>query len=71
MVYQKDDPGSVQAMFASIAKKYDKTNLVMSFGLNKLWNKKLVANSLALAPKGDLLDLCCGTGEIAAVWRDV
>lgn len=65
MAYSKEDPKSVQRMFSHIAPKYDMTNLIISLGLNKYWNNQLVKHSLACAPTGNLLDLCCGTGEIA------
>ncbi|MFA6916726.1 MAG: bifunctional demethylmenaquinone methyltransferase/2-methoxy-6-polyprenyl-1,4-benzoquinol methylase UbiE [Parachlamydiales bacterium] len=65
MAYSKDDPKSVQTMFSSIAPRYDMTNLIISLGLNKYWNRQLVKHSLSSAPVGHLLDLCCGTGEIA------
>lgn len=63
-MYEKDNPASVQQLFSSIAKRYDTTNLLMSMGLNKYWNRKLIQHSLQKANKGALLDLCCGTGEI-------
>lgn len=61
-MYQKSAPETIQALFASIAKNYDKANTTFSFGLHKRWNKKLI-ESVGSAPL--LLDLCAGTGEIA------
>jgi demethylmenaquinone methyltransferase / 2-methoxy-6-polyprenyl-1,4-benzoquinol methylase len=63
--YQKNQPESIQEMFGSIAKQYDRTNAIMSFNLHKRWNKTL-ANLVAEQKKpSQYLDLCCGTGEIA------
>jgi demethylmenaquinone methyltransferase/2-methoxy-6-polyprenyl-1,4-benzoquinol methylase len=62
--YQKEDPGTIQAMFGSIAKDYDRTNTAMSFGMHKLWNRSLATMMLERSPH-KILDLCCGTGEIA------
>lgn len=55
---------SIQKMFASISKKYDLLNDVLSFGIHKLWRKK----SVKLAqPQSDsyVLDIACGTGDFA------
>jgi demethylmenaquinone methyltransferase/2-methoxy-6-polyprenyl-1,4-benzoquinol methylase len=64
-MYTKDDPKSIQEMFNSIAKRYDKGNAVLSLQMHRLWNRKL--RQTVLAPGGPLtiLDLCCGTGDIA------
>ena len=64
--YTKDTPETIQAMFGTIAKQYDRTNAVLSFCLHHLWNRKLVEK--VCGPhylQQSLLDLCCGTGEIA------
>lgn len=51
-------------MFASIAKRYDIANDVLSLGIHRLWRKKAVA--LAKVEKGEaVLDLCTGTGDFA------
>lgn len=65
MPYDKNSPTSIQSMFGSIASSYDKTNSLMSFRLHKRWNAELVEQvTLSTMPEG-LLDLCCGTGDIA------
>lgn len=63
--YSKNDPESIQKMFGTIAKKYDRTNAILSFQLHKRWNRTLVKQVLDQEGKNKLLDLCCGTGEIA------
>ncbi len=67
-MYRKDSPQTIQAMFNSIANRYDKTNAVLSFALHKRWNRALVRHILSSQPSTEphtYLDLCSGTGEIA------
>lgn len=60
-MYQKTEPKTIQAMFASIAENYDRANTTFSFGLHKKWNNKLIKS---VGKADTLLDLCAGTGEI-------
>ena len=54
----------VSALFSAIAPRYDLINDLQSFGLHRLWKRKLIG--LARVEPGDMaLDLCCGTGDIA------
>lgn len=62
MSYKRDDPPSIQAMFSAIAKRYDRTNLMTSAGLNLLWNRALIKE---VAGRTRLLDVCAGTGKVA------
>ena len=55
---------SVQKMFFTIASRYDLANDVLSFGVHRLWRGKLV-NMLKMKPGHKVLDLCCGTGDLA------
>lgn len=52
----------VQAMFGSIAPRYDITNSVLSMGIHHLW-KRLVVRRVP-AGVGPVLDLCTGTGDL-------
>lgn len=54
----------VQSLFASIAHGYDQANTFMTFGLDKLWRKQVVAWS-DLGPNQDILDVATGTGDLA------
>lgn len=67
--YSKEKPSTIQEMFGSIAKDYDKTNSVLSFGLNKRWNRELV-KSVSKDSPSIFLDLCSGSGEIAFSFMD-
>jgi demethylmenaquinone methyltransferase/2-methoxy-6-polyprenyl-1,4-benzoquinol methylase len=54
----------VNDLFAAIARRYDLINDLQSFGLHRLWKRRVV--QLAQIQPGDLaLDLCCGTGDLA------
>jgi demethylmenaquinone methyltransferase/2-methoxy-6-polyprenyl-1,4-benzoquinol methylase len=50
-------------MFARIAPSYDRTNRVLTAGMDEAWRKRAIA---ILRPPygGDILDLCCGTGDL-------
>lgn len=55
----------VNDLFAVIARRYDFINDLQSFGLHRRWKNRLV--KLARIQPGDTaLDVCCGTGDIAA-----
>ena len=62
------DPGEqraakVDALFSSIAGRYDLINDVQSFGMHRLWKRRLI--QLADVKTGSrALDLCCGTGDV-------
>jgi demethylmenaquinone methyltransferase/2-methoxy-6-polyprenyl-1,4-benzoquinol methylase len=54
----------VNDLFATIARRYDLINDLQSFGLHRLWKRRVV--ELAQIKTGDrALDLCCGTGDIS------
>ena len=54
----------VKNIFNKISYKYDFLNNILSFGLHKLWKRKLV-NLLEPINGEDWADLCCGTGDLA------
>jgi demethylmenaquinone methyltransferase/2-methoxy-6-polyprenyl-1,4-benzoquinol methylase len=54
----------VNDLFARIARRYDFINDLQSFGLHRLW-KRRVAKLAAVQPGNCALDLCCGTGDIS------
>jgi demethylmenaquinone methyltransferase/2-methoxy-6-polyprenyl-1,4-benzoquinol methylase len=55
---------AVEAMFDRIAPRYDLMNRLMTFGIDRAWRRKTIA-SLALDPRAVLIDLACGTGDLA------
>jgi demethylmenaquinone methyltransferase/2-methoxy-6-polyprenyl-1,4-benzoquinol methylase len=50
-------------MFDRIADRYDLLNTVMTAGLNRLWNRRVV-DAASLNPGAAALDLACGTGSL-------
>ena len=50
-------------LFARIARRYDFLNDLQSFGLHRLWKRRVV-NLAQAAPGTRALDLCCGTGDL-------
>jgi demethylmenaquinone methyltransferase/2-methoxy-6-polyprenyl-1,4-benzoquinol methylase len=66
--YQPDEHRAekVHELFATIARRYDLLNDIMSAGLHRRWKRRLV--EMAGNPS-DVLDLCCGTGDIALMFR--
>jgi demethylmenaquinone methyltransferase/2-methoxy-6-polyprenyl-1,4-benzoquinol methylase len=51
-------------MFGKIAPDYDRGNAIMSCNRHHKWNQALVEKVLAEKDVEELLDLCCGTGEV-------
>lgn len=54
---------SVRALFDGIAVRYDRINDLQSFGLHRLWKRRLLARA-RVHPGEVALDLCCGTGDV-------
>ncbi len=54
----------VREMFASIAPRYDAANRVLTAGLDEAWRRRAI-RLLAPPSGGTVLDLCCGTGDVA------
>lgn len=55
------EPAKVAGMFDKVAPGYDKTNTVVSFGLDRGW-RKATRHALDLRPGERCLDLAAGTG---------
>lgn len=61
-----DKRGYVQAMFSSIAPRYDLLNHLLSFNIDRRWRTKAIAAlDVGKAPAGTYLDLCAGTLDVA------
>jgi demethylmenaquinone methyltransferase / 2-methoxy-6-polyprenyl-1,4-benzoquinol methylase len=54
----------VNDLFARIARRYDLINDLQSFGLHRLWKRRVVTLA-KVSPGARALDLCCGTGDIS------
>jgi demethylmenaquinone methyltransferase/2-methoxy-6-polyprenyl-1,4-benzoquinol methylase len=59
----KQRAARVRDLFGRVARRYDLINDLQSFGLHRLWKRRVVR--LAAAGGGSALDICCGTGDIA------
>lgn len=57
------DPKKIAALFNGIAKRYDRTNRLISFGLNTYWSRRCINQLIKRNPQY-FVDLCAGTGEI-------
>src|SRR5690242_15395598 len=58
-------------MFTSIAPRYDLLNHVLSFNVDRMWWRRTarVFNHILSRPDARVLDLCCGTGDMAFALR--
>lgn len=52
-------------MFGRISSRYDLANRVLSLGMDTYWRRRTVAE-LGLGPGDAVVDICCGTGDLAA-----
>lgn len=62
--FKPGDPAAVGQLFDQIAPRYDQLNDLFSLGLHRLW-KRQAAAWVRPEPGQRLLDLCCGTGDLA------
>jgi len=64
--YDDQRAPKVREMFSLLAGKYDLINDVMSAGLHRKWKRDTIRLALAgKAVRVRILDLCCGTGDLA------
>lgn len=65
---ERPDPDFIRSLFSSISENYDTANDAMTFGLARLWRKRLVKWSEA--KRGDsVLDCATGTGDLALEFK--
>lgn len=57
---------TIQSMFAGVAPRYDLLNHLLSLSLDRRWRRR-AGREVALEDGGPVLDLCCGTGDQAAL----
>lgn len=56
----------VYTVFEHIARTYDRGNKRISLGRERVWKEALIQRVCAYVPEaGAILDVCCGTGDIA------
>jgi demethylmenaquinone methyltransferase/2-methoxy-6-polyprenyl-1,4-benzoquinol methylase len=68
---QRSAGRAVQEMFTSIAPRYDLLNHVLSFNVDRLWWRRAARafRYILTRPGTRVLDLCCGTGDMAFALR--
>jgi demethylmenaquinone methyltransferase/2-methoxy-6-polyprenyl-1,4-benzoquinol methylase len=61
----------VREMFGRIAPRYDLLNHLLSLDIDKLWRRRVARRFGAILrnPGARVLDLCCGTGDLALAFR--
>jgi demethylmenaquinone methyltransferase/2-methoxy-6-polyprenyl-1,4-benzoquinol methylase len=64
LAYDETRAERVERLFSGIAPRYDLINDLQSFGLHRLWKRKLIRLA-KFGPGQRALDLCCGTGDLA------
>ena len=65
--YLQNKKGLVQNVFDQVYDKYDLMNDFMSLGIHRMWKKSLL-NMMNPSPKQKLVDVACGTGDIAKLY---
>ena len=62
--------GLVKSVFDTVYNKYDLMNDFMSFGVHRYWKKELI-RQINPSPNDTLVDVACGTGDIAKLYSDI
>ena len=64
---EADASRKVREMFTQIAPRYDFLNHLLSLELDRLWRARAARHLLPILerPEARVLDLCCGTGDLA------
>ncbi|MHC5001969.1 MAG: bifunctional demethylmenaquinone methyltransferase/2-methoxy-6-polyprenyl-1,4-benzoquinol methylase UbiE [Planctomycetota bacterium] len=64
-----DKADRVRTMFGAIAGRYDLNNRLHSFGRDQAWRRRTV-RLCTVRPTDDVLDVACGTGDLAEAFAD-
>ena len=67
--YLQNKKGLVQNVFDRVYDQYDLMNDLMSLGVHRLWKKSLL-NMMNPSCKQKLIDVACGTGDIAKLFLE-
>ena len=67
--YLQNKKGLVENVFNKVYGKYDLMNDFMSFGIHRIWKKNLM-NWMSPSDGKKLIDVACGTGDIAKLFLD-
>jgi demethylmenaquinone methyltransferase/2-methoxy-6-polyprenyl-1,4-benzoquinol methylase len=67
--YLQNKKGLVQNVFDQVYDQYDLMNDLMSLGIHRMWKKNLL-NLMNSTPDKKLIDVACGTGDIAKLFLE-
>ena len=67
--YLQNKKGLVENVFDQVYDQYDLMNDLMSLGIHRLWKKNLL-NMMNPSSSQKLIDVACGTGDIAKLFLD-
>ena len=65
--YLQNKKGLVQNVFDKVYNEYDLMNDFMSLGVHRFWKKSLI-NMMNPHSNSKLIDVACGTGDIAKIY---
>ena len=68
--YLQNKKGLVQNVFNNVYDKYDLMNDFMSLGIHRIWKKDLI-NWMNPSKNKKLIDVACGTGDLAKIFLDL
>jgi len=68
---EREAAAHVREMFGRIAPRYDLLNHLLSLDVDKLWRRRVARRfrETLQKPAARVLDLCCGTGDLALAFR--
>ena len=68
---EREAAAHVREMFGRIAPRYDLLNHLLSLDVDKVWRRRVAKKFSAILhnPAARVLDLCCGTGDLALAFR--
>jgi demethylmenaquinone methyltransferase/2-methoxy-6-polyprenyl-1,4-benzoquinol methylase len=68
---EREAAAHVREMFGRIAPRYDLLNHLLSLDVDKVWRRRVARQFSAVLhnPAARVLDLCCGTGDLALAFR--
>ena len=67
--YLQNKKGLVQNVFDKVFDQYDLMNDIMSLGVHRKWKKNLI-NMMNPSVNSTLIDVACGTGDIAKIFLE-
>ncbi len=67
--YLQNKKGLVESVFDQVYDRYDLMNDLMSLGIHRIWKKDLL-NMMNPSPNNNLIDVACGTGDIAKLFLE-